>query len=323
MITLLASLSEACNLRCTYCNVDKESNKRIDVDAFIQYAHTIRDEFPQETIQIDFFGGEPLLQYNSIKFFLPTNGLLLTPSRLQFLLQHKVQISLSFDGIWQNTNRVQPGGKGTLSRYEPLLPLLRSIPNLQIHTMIQENNYNLLENYLFIHQMFGVNPSMTLVRDVGTWNINSSNLVKRGVTELVDWYIENADTKAMPNFLLSYYRHIILYKLKKFEVQSCGVGDTHLAFSENTAVPCTRFKDRPEYITQIPAFRQMSACQTCEVKHYCTKGCMFEQIKNGEPISELCDIYQHIYREVFRMISALNTTPAFITLTKREVLNEC
>jgi radical SAM protein with 4Fe4S-binding SPASM domain len=335
MITLSAALSEACNLRCTYCNVNKESKDRLNYRLLLAQYYKLRAANPNEIIQIDFYGGEPLLQWfiivkvleelaeePNVKFFMPTNGLLLTPQRIEFLAKHKVQISLSFDGMWQNVNRLQPRNRETLSRYEALIPMFQTIPNLEIHSMIARNNYNLRENHQFITKLFGVNPNLTLVRDIGTWDAESTEKIKRGISELFTWYIDNVDSEDMPNFISRYYKHVVLYKVKKLEMKSCGAGETHLSFSENKLVPCNRFKNEPETIEKIPEFRAMPACQTCEVKSYCTKGCLYEQIKNDGPVIELCEIYKHTYAEVFKMIAALKNTPKFVELTKKEVLNE-
>jgi sulfatase maturation enzyme AslB (radical SAM superfamily) len=71
-------------------------------------------------------------------------------------------------------------------------------------------------------------------------------------------------------------------------------------------------------IAAIPQYAQMPECQTCEVKNYCKKGCLFEQIKNQGPIVELCDIYKYVYKEVKRMTAALKNDPYF----KRVVLDD-
>lgn len=335
MIVFLATMSEACNLNCSYCNVDKMSKKRIDPDLFIAEFHKLRAANPDETIKIDFFGGEPLMQYDMVqyiiehlrdepntKFFMPTNGLLLTEDRIKFLRDNNVEISLSFDGLWQDKNRLQHNDKGTLQRFIDKAELFRSVSGLRVHTMVQRGCYNLLENHQFIKNTFGVNPELTLVRDVGTWSPHSVERVKQGITELFDWYCTNADVEEMPNFIKFYLQHIILYKVKKHEVKSCGAGEIHFSFSENQMTPCDRFKNKPDMVAAIPQFLEMEKCQTCEVRNYCKKGCLHEQMLNGGPIDELCVIYKHIYNETFKMMSVLKGNPSFTSIVKKEIANE-
>jgi uncharacterized protein len=311
--------------------MDKKSKERIDPDLYIAEVRKMREENPDEIIKLDFFGGEPLIQFpiiqqvieefepdDNIKFFMPTNGLLLTEEKLHYLKEHNVEISLSFDGLWQDTNRIQFTGNGTLTRYVDKKHLFKG---LRCHTMITRGNYNLLENHLFIMDTLGINPEMTLVRDVDVWDHNSIEKLKVGITEIFDWYIDNPNQE-IPYFVLFYLRHFLLYHSKGVEVGNCGAGTNLFSFSENKVVPCNRFKDSPEMLEKIPEFYSMPECQSCEVKNYCKKGCLFEQIKNNGPIVELCDIYKHTYKEVSKMVTKLKNNEHFARLVLEELENE-
>jgi sulfatase maturation enzyme AslB (radical SAM superfamily) len=334
MKTLLVVLSEKCNLNCSYCGVDKWSKLSIDPYLYLDEFRKMRERFPDETIKIDFFGGEPLLQMDlikiildgvkhddNLKLFMPTNGLLLDEKKVQFLIDNNIEVSLSFDGLWQDRNRLQLNGKKTLHRFMEMRDMFRQIPGVKCHTMITKGCYNLLENHLWIRDNFGFNPELTLVRDVGTWDQDSVDKLKVGITEMFDWYIENPE-QGMPYFVLFYLRHFLDYHGKGVTTDNCGAGTHMFMFSENKVVPCTRFKDSPDMIEEIPKYAQMPVCQTCEVKNYCKKGCLFEQIKNQGPIVELCDIYKYTYREVKRMTSALKNNEFFKQVVREEMEKE-
>jgi sulfatase maturation enzyme AslB (radical SAM superfamily) len=334
MKTLLVVLSEKCNLNCSYCGVDKWSKLSIDPYLYLEEFHKMRARFPDETIKIDFFGGEPLLQMDliqtildgvkhddNLKLFMPTNGLLLDEKKVQFLIDNNIEVSLSFDGLWQDRNRLQLNGKKTLHRFLEMRELFRQIPGVNCHTMVTKGCYNLLENHLWIKENFGFNPELTLVRDVGTWDQDSVDRLKVGITEMFDWYIENPE-QGMPYFVLFYLRHFLDYHSKGVTTDNCGAGTHMFMFSENKVVPCTRFKDSPDMIAEIPKYAQMPVCQTCEVKNYCKKGCLFEQIKNQGPIVELCDIYKYTYREVKRMTAALKNNEFFKQVVREEMEKE-
>lgn len=336
MKTLLVVLSEQCNLDCGYCNMEKRSKERIDGDLFLEQFRIMREQNPDETIKIDFFGGEPLLQFDliqyiiervssddNVKYFMPTNGLLLTQEKLDYLKKYNVEISLSYDGLWQDTNRLQLNGKLTQKKYLAKKDFFETIDNYQIHTMISKGNHNLLENHLFILRNMNANPNLTLVRDLGLWDMESVEELKKGMTELFDWYKQNVDTEEMPNFIKEYLGHVILYKSKKHELDTCGAGVNFFSFTENNLIPCNRFKDQPDVIAKIPEFTKMNKCSTCEVKNYCRKGCLYEQIQNDGPIDELCVLYKHMYSEIFKMISELKGNERFTSIIKKEVENEC
>jgi uncharacterized protein len=331
MKLLVAVLSEQCNLNCSYCNVDKWSKKRIDPHLYIQEYYKLRNQFPNEWIQVDFYGGEPLLQFDLIQtiveelknednltFAMPTNGLLIDEGTANYLIDNNIQVSISFDGLWHEKNRIQLNGKTTTHRLLEKKELFKRLPKVTCHTMISRGCYNLLENHLFIQRNFGFNPELTLVRDVGTWDKASVEKLKVGITELFDYYIQNP-SEEIPNFIKFYLKHFIMKTKEGYTKDNCGAGTDILMFSENNIVPCNRFKDDPEMIADIPKYAKMKECETCEVRDYCEKGCLFEQIKNKGPIEELCDIYRYVYREVKRMIRDLKENTEFREMIKKEI----
>lgn len=330
MIIFSIALSEQCNLNCSYCNVDKQSQKKISAPKFLGEYAKLREKVGNEKIQIDFFGGEPLLQWDTIvavveelkddpncQFFMPTNGLLLTEDKIDYLNRNKVQVSLSFDGLWQDTNRKQHNNRGTLRLYLDKADLFKKVHNLECHTMIYKGNFDLLDNQLFIQEKFGVNTQLTLVRDVDVWDEESIQMLKYGFSELVDWYIANSKIVEMPNMMLEYLRHMLLYTTKGRETNFCGAGESYFSFSENETLPCNRFQEK-EHLAAIEDYKRMTPCQTCEVRQYCKKGCLFENIKNQGPIIELCDMYKHIYAELQRMTKELCHESAFRELMAKE-----
>lgn len=320
MITYSLALSEQCNLNCTYCNVDKLSKKVISFDAFKENFEKIRHQNPNEKIQIDFYGGEPLLHWDlicqiiaftksdkNVVYYMPTNGLLLTEEKVQHLNENEVTVSLSFDGLWQNQNRPQHSGNKTLELYLNKRELFGKINDLECHSMIYKGCFNLLENHQFITEQFNLNPNLTLIRDVGVWDYESASLVNKGYSDLVNWYIEHHEDVELPNLLREYLSHVVLYSSKKMQVNYCGAGDTHLSLTENKLVPCNRFKDE-DSINKIEEFKYMKACQSCEVKNYCKKGCLYENIKNDGPLDEICEMYKHFYKETLRLVKTLQST---------------
>lgn len=330
MIIMSIALSEQCNLNCTYCNVDKLSKKRINPKLFLETYRNKRAELPNEKFQVDFYGGEPLLQWDIVQeiveeisgdgsqLFMPTNGLLLTEEKVNFLNKHNFKVSLSFDGLWQDINRPQHNKSGTLKHYIEKKDLFRKLNHLECHTMIYKGNFNLLENHLFIKNLLDVNPVLTLVRDIGIWNTESVAQFNEGFTELVNWYVANANEQEMPNMVVDYFRHVLLYSVKKISLDFCGAGKTHFSFTENELIPCNRFQEK-QYLEKIPQFERMKECETCDVKNYCKKGCLFENIKNGGPILELCDMYRHIYKEISRMVSELSRNDVFRMFMQKEI----
>lgn len=132
--SLVLMLTYACNMNCCYCcqgEIPNTSENKMSEDmAFKSVDWLIRNSKDSETVSIGFFGGEPLLQFELMKriaaytekqtalsgkkvcYGIMTNGLLLDGEVIDFFAEHKVDVSVSFDGPAdiQNRNRPLKGG---------------------------------------------------------------------------------------------------------------------------------------------------------------------------------------------------------------------
>ena len=145
---LCLHVAHDCNLRCRYCFagtgafggtrriMDLETGKRA-VD-FVLAASGQR-----EHCEIDFFGGEPLLNFTliqelvkygneaaarqkkNIKFTLTTNGLLLDEAVKEFLEREEISVVLSLDGRPEINDRMRPHSDGRGS-YANVMPRIQS-----------------------------------------------------------------------------------------------------------------------------------------------------------------------------------------------------
>jgi len=133
---LCLNVAHSCNMACNYCFVPSQVRAENDlmsprvVKAAIDF---LLRETPYNYLSIDFFGGEPLLNFETIelavnyaleegskrgkrwKFTLTTNVLLLTERVFSLAKEHNFCMVLSCDGRPEvhDYYRVTPNGKGT------------------------------------------------------------------------------------------------------------------------------------------------------------------------------------------------------------------
>lgn len=135
---LCISLTEQCNLRCSYCiysgkykSVRTHNNNGVVDWETVKFAidYFILCSTESKYRRIGFYGGEPLLNYKILEkaviyakgkcsnylFTVTTNGTLLTNKVIDFLVQNDVRITISLDGPKEihDSNRKTGNGAGS------------------------------------------------------------------------------------------------------------------------------------------------------------------------------------------------------------------
>lgn len=138
---LILETTENCNLRCKYCiyndnyiNQRSMSNDSLSLETArkgIDYVYTIIKDRLKKEFSIGFYGGEPLLNFRTLKevvkyaekkfsdwilrLNMTTNLTLLDDDMLDFILEHNISLLVSLDGDRGNhdAKRVFANGKGS------------------------------------------------------------------------------------------------------------------------------------------------------------------------------------------------------------------
>ena len=150
---LCLNVSHDCNLRCRYCfaGTGNFGGERLNMPGSIARGaidFLLANSPGRERVEVDFFGGEPLLNLpvvketveygraqaqsmgKEIRFTLTTNGLLLDEDTASYLDQTMFNVVLSLDGrpAVNDLLRVTPKGAGT---YKTILPRLQHMAQLR------------------------------------------------------------------------------------------------------------------------------------------------------------------------------------------------
>jgi len=132
IFSLKLSITNACNLRCQYCFVNKK-NDFMDLNTAEKTIRFFLSSLGKNKVLI-IYGGESLLHpfwqkiiliaeriakkfHKRLIIGLPTNGLLVNKENLSFLKKHKIILSISIDGD-KNThdkNKRFPNNMGTFN----------------------------------------------------------------------------------------------------------------------------------------------------------------------------------------------------------------
>ena len=206
-------VTHACNLRCRYCFVQKEpSHMTLETakDAALFLINNAKAEGGKQRPEINFFGGEPMLMYDSVikplvewvhddlgepfRFSITTNGTLLTDERIRFMQRHRFGLLLSMDGnkSVQDYNRPYADGKGSFDALKPVVPkVLAAWPGTTFRmTAIPETCSHLFESIMWASAQgftnFFVTPNV-----FEAWDDVARDVLAGELRKYADYYAES------------------------------------------------------------------------------------------------------------------------------------
>lgn len=161
---LILQVTQMCNLKCEYCPHAQDGNPYMRTHrnehmskelAFRAIDYLADHSKERKSIDISFFGGEPLIKFDLIKetvfyaeeklrdktitFNISTNAVLLTDEIIDFFSKHRFCICVSMDGPEKihDKNRKDWSGRGSFTKvYENFSRLKKAVENTQSKIII-------------------------------------------------------------------------------------------------------------------------------------------------------------------------------------------
>lgn len=204
------SVTEYCNLACTYCYEHHKTNNMLSFETakeIIDREMSANDGY--EEISIDFFGGEPFTEFELIKkcveyilrnqwnkkfiCFASTNGTLIHGEVKEWLQKNKDYFwcGLSFDGTkkMQNINRSNSADLIDLDFFK------NTWPEQPIKmTISQETLPNLADGIIYLHK-YGFDIYSNLAVGIDWSDASNLEILENQLMKLIEYYLENPDIK--------------------------------------------------------------------------------------------------------------------------------
>lgn len=242
--TCMLMVTHACNLNCSYCYEAYKQNAYMDIDLakkiICREAKFVENSNEFNEIEIDFMGGEPLMNFRLIKnivewleegaieipwvCFGTTNGTLLTDEVKDWLKHHKdsIILSASYDG----TDKMQFTNRGTEKHNIDLDFFYHLWPNQSLHMTISKETLPTLAEGILDIQRRGYRVDVALAQGVN-WTQEDAVLYRKQLSLLKDAYLNN--TSLMPINILRRYTYISNLPTE-LDIQNkwCGTG-RHMA----------------------------------------------------------------------------------------------
>lgn len=296
-------LTEACPLRCEYCYIkDRDNPTRMSRDTM-----DIMMKKVQTKPRIIFFGGEPLLGIDDIKWFTEKYKddvkvfqiVTSTFPRTNFheLIENVIkpsskpwELQLSFDGFEGSERKLLNKDPVAQQVYENILYTLEQGVKLQVRCVINDSNiYHFHDTYRQFKQMNEEYSGLfyadfTLVHET---NLESDfpEVLKRELGMILDDIL----TDESP-FITAGLASMIGSIIEDRKCMACNVGSEIIIRPNGDIYPCTMLSQYSEdfkmgHITDrelntdiaTDVHERPKDCDTCDYNKYCFGGCRYER----------------------------------------------
>lgn len=309
-------ISHDCNLRCRYCfaGTGPFGGAREQMPAEVGKAAIdllLRNSGDRHQLEVDFFGGEPLLNWDVVKelvaygetealcyhkaihFTLTTNGVNLDAGIRRYLNEKQIAMVLSLDGRPEVNDRMR--GTGSYRRIVPnFLDLVRerNNQNYYLRGTFTAKNFDFTEDVRHLYELGFRELSLEpVVSDDEDYRITEADLprIAREYERLAGYYLERrlaGDPFTFFHFEVSLDHGPCLPK----RLTGCGAGYDYFAVTpRGDLYPCHQFVGRDQFRMgnvvdgiENHALRaefgaanlyKKEGCATCWSRFYCSGGC--------------------------------------------------
>lgn len=284
---LCLHVSHDCNLRCEYCFASEGDyncgRKLMSREVALKAVDLlVANSTGRRHIEIDFFGGEPLMNFEVVKdvvaygrrlerttdkkfhFTITTNGTLFTKENIQYLNENMDNVVISIDGRKEIHDAVRHNAAG-LGSYDKILPMAKELVAGR-----NGKSYFIRGTYTAKNKDFA--RDVMHLADLGFKEISVEPVVGSGsdlyfkesdIPELLNEYenlaqqyierLSNGNAFRFYHFNLNIYDGPCLLK----RISACGAGNEYIAVSpDGDLYPCHQFVGHDLLLaTWIPELR--------------------------------------------------------------------
>ncbi len=279
---LCLNIAHDCNLACKYCFASqgdyggvKRELMSFDV-AKRAVDFLIQMSGPRQHCEIDFFGGEPLMNWNVVKqtveyvesiqeahnkifkLTLTTNGMLLTQDKIDYLNEHNLSLVLSLDGRETVHNSMRPSAGGTDTYQTVAKNLVNAVQQREgreyyVRGTYTHKNLDFTKDVMAMSDLGFVHLSMEpVVGKEGDYVLREEDIprLKEEYERLADIYLQRqkegkGDEFNFFHFNMDLYRGPCMSK----RLRGCGAGHEYMAVVPNGDIyPCHQFVGKDGYI---------------------------------------------------------------------------
>ena len=304
-------ITHVCNLNCVYC-FEKYKNKGEKFMSFETAKMIILKEIdifsrkhkdPMDRFAIEFFGGEPLLNFPLIKeifewvctldidfplmFQTTTNGTLFNKANLEWFTLHKnsfrVVVSIDGDQIMHQTNR------GCDNKKMPLDYIVNNWPNSYFKMTVSRETLHSYAKGIIELTTKGYKVPSSLAEGVN-WTWDDCYAYKEELLKIASFYLSHPECKPDQPFDYSFTKLLYDWKVPP---RNCGVGvNVSIYDTDGKVYPCHLFlpivtgEENIENVIKSIDFENDSTlidehCLKCPIRNICRTCYGYNQLERG------------------------------------------
>ncbi len=298
-----------CNFRCRYCFADEGAYHSVRESMSLETAKAaidflIRESGKRKVLEVDFFGGEPLMNFEVVKetvcyakaeaakagkkflFTTTTNGLLLDDEKIAFLNEEMENVVLSLDGRKEVHDAVRKSvnGKGTFDAVIDKIKKfvkIRGDKHYYVRGTFTARNLDFSKDVLFLadngFDSISMEPVVTEIPDL---EIRKEHLptIEKEYETLCDEYLKR---EAEGKGFLFFHFNIDLEGgpcLQK-RVSACGAGNEYLSVvPSGDLYPCHQFAGDKRFLMGNVFEGKIDP----EIRKTFAENCLFTRKKCGD-----------------------------------------
>ncbi|WIM06094.1 MAG: radical SAM protein [Candidatus Nitricoxidivorans perseverans] len=257
-------LTHRCNLRCSYCYIDKRAG-RMSIEVADRIVESIFGSPPpgdDDGVDIGFFGGEPLLEFDLLKeivgrierhpnfdrktvtLSVVSNGTLLSEAMADYLAEHGVVLCLSCDGPphVQDRFRKQRNGRASSARVVRAIEIARRrLPLFMVNAVYRPETLDELPATVDFLSGLGARQ-IYLNPDAGApWRREDAAKLAGLYAGIGDWYVRAYLRNDLHFVSLIDSKIAVILRGGYGASERCQMGSREIAFTaEGRVYPCER-----------------------------------------------------------------------------------
>lgn len=336
------NIESRCNINCRHCFLGEKNQvkNKLSPQEMRNLAIEITKVGSEHGVKVDITGGEPLLRKDIIEIIdainitgvepnFITNGLLFTEEIINYLAEHKIQTTISLDGVDQATHEFIRG-KDTYDKTVKNIKwcIDKGVPITLSMTIHRGNQHSVIEYFKFADEIGADRVILNFLNNFG--NAETYGLEIPDEYKIIKNVLEYAtiDERLFNKLIDTAISKLIETVILPIRTDCCGSGINTCSISANGDVyPCPSFQIeqyRGENIRNrsfadiwkdpnvfkehrsININNLNETCGNCDFRLFCGGGCRaqayFTNNNNIRARSEKCADYKKTFLEIMWMI---------------------